>query len=198
MTQLKNKIAIVTGAGGGFGEGIALAYVNEGARVIVADINGDAAKRVASALGAHASPFTCDVTKADQVQAMVAHCVATFGIPDIVVNNAGNLRDRLFHKMSDEEWSQVIDVHLNGTFFVSRAAANHFREQESGAFVHMTSTSGLIGNLGQANYSAAKLGIAALSKSIALDMQRFNVRSNCIAPFAWSRMTSSIPANTPE
>jgi NAD(P)-dependent dehydrogenase (short-subunit alcohol dehydrogenase family) len=81
---------------------------------------------------------------------------------------------------------------------VSRAAANHFREQESGAFVHMTSTSGLIGNLGQSNYSAAKLGIAALSKSIALDMQRFNVRSNCIAPFAWSRMTSSIPANTPE
>jgi NAD(P)-dependent dehydrogenase (short-subunit alcohol dehydrogenase family) len=100
--------------------------------------------------------------------------------------------------MSDEEWSQVIDVHLNGTFFVSRAAANYFREQESGAFVHMTSTSGLIGNVGQSNYSAAKLGIAALSKSIALDMNRFNVRSNCIAPFAWSRMTSSIPANTDE
>ena len=81
-------------------------------------------------------------------------------------------------------------MHLNGSFFVSRAAAEHYRKQESGAFVHITSTSGLIGNFGQANYSAAKLGITALSKSIALDMQRYNVRSNCIAPFAWSRMTS--------
>src|SRR6185436_9375092 len=100
--------------------------------------------------------------------------------------------------MSPEEWLAVIGVHLNGSFFVSRAAAEHFRKQESGTFVHITSTSGLIGNFGQANYSAAKLGIAALSKSIALDMQRYKVRSNCIAPFAWSRMTSSIPANTPE
>ena len=89
-------------------------------------------------------------------------------------------------------------MHLNGSFFTSRAAAEHFRKQESGAFVHITSTSGLIGNFGQANYSAAKLGITALSKSIALDMKRYNVRSNCIAPFAWSRMTSSIPASTPE
>ena len=92
----------------------------------------------------------------------------------------------------------MIAVHLNGSFFVSRAAAEHYRKQESGTFVHISSTSGLIGNFGQANYSAAKLGITALSKSIALDMQRYNVRSNCIAPFAWSRMTSSIPATTPE
>src|SRR6476660_10043168 len=100
-------------------------------------------------------------------------------------------------KMSEEEWRAVVNVHLEGSFFVSRAAANHMRTQNSGAFVHMTSTSGLIGNFGQANYSAAKLGIAALSKSIALDLERYKVRSNCIAPFAWSRMTSSIPANTP-
>lgn len=100
--------------------------------------------------------------------------------------------------MSEDEWRSVIAVHLDGSFFVSRAAANHFRSQNGGAYVHMTSTSGLIGNFGQANYSAAKLGIAALSKSIALDLARYNVRSNCIAPFAWSRMTSSIPANTPE
>jgi len=92
----------------------------------------------------------------------------------------------------------VIKVHLYGTYYISRAAANHFKEQGSGAFVHMTSTSGLIGNLGQANYNAAKMGIAALSKSIALDMQKFNVRSNCIAPFAWTAMTSSIPTDTPE
>ena len=100
--------------------------------------------------------------------------------------------------MTAEQWLSVIGVHLNGSFFLSRAAAEHFRRQESGAFVHMTSTSGLIGNFGQANYAAAKLGICALSKSIALDMKRFNVRSNCIAPFAWSRMTSEIPADTDE
>lgn len=98
--------------------------------------------------------------------------------------------------MDPSDWENVINVHLNGSFYVSRAAAPYFREQNSGAFVHMTSTSGLIGNFGQANYSAAKLGIAGLSKSIALDMGRYNVRSNCIAPFAWSRMTNSIPSNT--
>jgi NAD(P)-dependent dehydrogenase (short-subunit alcohol dehydrogenase family) len=115
-----------------------------------------------------------------------------------VVNNAGILRDRFFHKMSPEEWDAVIKVHLYGSFYVSRAAAPHFKEQESGVYVHMTSTSGLVGNFGQANYSAAKLGVAALSKSIALDMQKFNVRSNCISPFAWSRMIGSIPTETPE
>ena len=115
-----------------------------------------------------------------------------------MVNNAGILRDGIFHRMSEDDWLSVISVHLNGSFFVSRAAAEHFRKQESGAFVHITSTSGLIGNIGQANYAAAKLGITALSKSIALDMERYNVRSNCLSPWAWSRMTSSIPANTPE
>ena len=92
----------------------------------------------------------------------------------------------------------VIKVHLYGAYFVSRAAATHFKEQNSGCYIHMTSTSGLVGNFGQANYAAAKLGIAALSKSIALDMQKFNVRSNCISPFAWSRMIGSIPTDTPE
>ena len=121
-----------------------------------------------------------------------------FGRIDAVVNNAGILRDRFFHKMSVDEFDAVIKVHLYGSFYVSRAAANHFKEQGSGAYVHMTSTSGLIGNFGQANYAAAKLGLAALSKSIALDMQKFNVRSNCIAPFAWSRMIGSIPTETPE
>ena len=138
---------------------------------------------------------------ADAASRRRASCSAaldSFGRIDGVVNNAGILRDRFFHKMSDDEWDAVIKVHLYGSFYVSRAAATHFKEQGSGAFVHMTSTSGLIGNFGQANYSAAKLGIAALSKSIALDMQKFNVRSNCIAPFAWSRMIGSIPTDTPE
>ena len=121
-----------------------------------------------------------------------------FGRIDVVVNNAGILRDRFFFNMSVEEWKAVIDVHLNGTFYVSRAAAPHFKSQGSGCYLNMTSTSGLVGNLGQANYSAAKLGIVGLSKSIALDMARFRVRSNCISPFAWSRMIGSIPVNTPE
>jgi NAD(P)-dependent dehydrogenase (short-subunit alcohol dehydrogenase family) len=116
----------------------------------------------------------------------------------VVVNNAGILRDRFFFNMSVEEWRAVIDVHLNGSFYVSRAAAPHFKSQEAGCYIHMTSTSGLVGNLGQANYSAAKLGIAGLSKSIALDMAKYRVRSNCISPFAWSRMIGSIPTETEE
>ncbi len=120
------------------------------------------------------------------------------GEVDVLVNNAGIMRDVLFHKMSIADFESVIAVHLLGSFYVSRAAAPHFREQNSGVYIHVTSTSGLIGNLGQANYATAKLGIAALSKSIALDMKRFNIRSNCIAPFAWTRMTSSIPTDTPE
>lgn len=115
-----------------------------------------------------------------------------------MVNNAGILRDAFFHKMTYENFDAVVKVHLYGTFNVSRAAADVMREQESGSLIHMTSTSGLIGNLAQANYSAAKLGIAALSKSIALDLARWNVRSNCIAPFAWSRMTSNIKVDSPE
>jgi NAD(P)-dependent dehydrogenase (short-subunit alcohol dehydrogenase family) len=124
--------------------------------------------------------------------------IETFGGLDVLINNAGILRDRMLFSMTEDEWDAVIKVHLYGSFFVSRAAANHFKEQNSGAFVHMTSTSGLIGNLGQANYNAAKMGIAALSKTIALDMQKFGVRSNCIAPFAWTAMTSSIPTDTPD
>ncbi|AHG63339.1 SDR family NAD(P)-dependent oxidoreductase [Advenella mimigardefordensis] len=204
------KVVVVTGAGGGIGRDIAIAYARAGAKVVVNDIgvslsgqggtDGPAHAVVDEiiAAGGTAVPSTASVAGYESANQIVQTAIDHFGRIDIVVNNAGNLRDRLFHKMNEEEWRQVIDVHLHGSFFVSRAAAPYFREQESGAYVHMTSTSGLIGNFGQSNYSAAKLGIAALSKSIALDMARYNVRSNCIAPFAWSRMTSSIPAETPE
>ncbi|MFT0851400.1 SDR family NAD(P)-dependent oxidoreductase [Achromobacter sp. F4_2707] len=195
------KVAIVTGAGNGIGKGIALAMAASGASVVVNDISAEAGQAVVDeiiAAGGKAVANTDNVARRESAEGIVKAAVDTFGRIDIVVNNAGNLRDRLFHKMNDEEWSQVIDVHLNGSFNVSRAAAPYFREQESGAYIHMTSTSGLIGNFGQSNYSAAKMGIVGLSKSIALDMSRFNVRSNCIAPFAWTAMTSSIPANTPE
>jgi NAD(P)-dependent dehydrogenase (short-subunit alcohol dehydrogenase family) len=148
------------------------------------------------AAGGEAVANTDSVADAAAAQRIVSAALDAFGRIDCIVNNAGILRDRFFHKMSVDEFDAVIKVHLYGAYFVSRAAAPHFKEQNSGALVHMTSTSGLIGNYGQANYAAAKLGIMALSKSIALDMQKFNVRSNCIAPFAWSRMIGTIPAET--
>jgi NAD(P)-dependent dehydrogenase (short-subunit alcohol dehydrogenase family) len=129
---------------------------------------------------------------------IVQAALDSFGRIDSVVNNAGIVRDRFFFNMSLDEWQAVVDVHLNGCFYVSRAAATHFKAQGSGSYIHMTSTSGLIGNPGQANYAAAKLGIVGLSKSIALDMARYEVRSNCIAPWAWTAMTASVPADTPE
>ena len=206
--ELENKVAIVTGGGGGIGREIALALAAEGASVVVNDIGvsltggggSDSPAEETCGLitqkGGKAVISNDSVSSWKSAQLIIQKALDTFGKIDIVINNAGILRDTIFHKMDPSDWEDVINVHLNGGFYVSRAAAPYFREQSSGAFVHMTSTSGLIGNFGQANYSAAKLGIAGLSKSISLDMGRFNVRSNCIAPFAWSRMTSSIPANT--
>lgn len=206
--MLEGKVIVVTGAGGGIGRDIALAMARAGARVVVNDIGasvagegsdaGPAQKVVDEirAAGGEAAANTDSVSDPRSAGRIIATALDSFGRIDGVVNNAGILRDRFFHKMSDDEWDAVIKVHLYGSFYVSRAAAPHFKEQQSGVYVHMTSTSGLIGNFGQANYAAAKLGIAALSKSIALDMQKFNVRSNCIAPFAWSRMIGSIPTET--
>lgn len=208
--MLRGKVAIVTGAGGGIGREIALAMALAGAAVLVNDIGAsltgeglsggpaEQTRQIIAQRGGRAATSTDSVADWASAQRMVQAALDAFGRVDIVVNNAGILRDAIFHKMTPEDWTSVIEVHLNGSFYVSRAAAEGFRAQGAGAFVHMTSTSGLVGNFGQANYSAAKLGLVALSKSIALDMQRFGVRSNCIAPFAWSRMTSSIPAETPE
>ena len=208
--MLDGKVALVTGAGGGIGRDIALAMARAGAKVVVNDIGASVAgegkdtgpaQRVVDeirALGGEAVANTDSVADAASATRMVEAAVSSFRHIDCVVNNAGILRDRYFHKMSVDEWDAVIKVHLYGAYYVSRAAAPHFKEQGSGAYVHMTSTSGLVGNFGQANYAAAKLGVAALSKSIALDMLKFKVRSNCIAPFAWSRMIGSIPTDTPE
>ncbi|MBX6745998.1 MAG: SDR family NAD(P)-dependent oxidoreductase [Acetobacteraceae bacterium] len=208
--MLEGKVAVVTGSGGGIGREIAIQMAMAGAKVIINDIGaslsgeGQSAtpaqqtKQIIEQRGGQAEISTDSVASWESAGKIIQAALDHFGRIDIVVNNAGILRDQIFHRMTPEEWDAVINVHLNGSFYVSRHAATHFRKQESGAYVHMTSTSGLIGNFGQANYSAAKLGIAGLSKSIALDMKRYNVRSNCIAPFAWSRMTSSIPAETPE
>lgn len=208
--MLDGKVVVVTGAGGGIGRDIALMAGANGARVIVNDIgagldgsgqdDGPAARVVAEikAAGGEAVASLDSVADAEGAQRIVQTALDAFGRLDGVINNAGILRDTFFHKMTEEEWDRVVKVHLYGSFHVSRAAAPVFKQQQSGSLVHMTSTSGLIGNLAQANYSAAKLGIVGLSKSIALDMQRFGVRSNCIAPFAWSRMISSIKVDSPE
>ena len=208
MKLLEGKAVLVTGAGGGIGRDFALAMAGAGASVVVNDIGASVhgegqdqgpAQKVVDEIrkaGGKAVANTDSVADWNAAQRMVDSCIDSFGRIDAVVNNAGILRDRFFFNMSIEEWRAVIDVHLNGSFYVSRAAATHFKSQQSGAYVHMTSTSGLVGNLGQANYAAAKLGIVGLSKSIALDMQRYHVRSNCIAPFAYSRMIGSIPTET--
>ncbi len=204
-TMLQGKVALVTGAGRGVGAEIAKMMASRGAKVIVNDLGGSAEGEGADQVpaletvkairdgGGEAEANFDSVSDFKSAARMVEQAVDTFGRIDIVVNNAGILRDVIFHKMTEDDWDAVIDVHLKGSFNTSRAAATHFREQQSGAFVHMTSTSGLIGNYGQANYMAAKLGIVGLSKSLALDMSRFGVRSNCISPFAWSRMIGTIP-----
>ncbi|MEP7296635.1 MAG: SDR family oxidoreductase [Burkholderiales bacterium] len=209
-TMLQGKVAVVTGSGRGIGRDIALQMAAQGAKVVVNDIgasvNGEGndaspGQQVVdeiTAAGGEAALSTDSVSEWTSANRIIQCATDTFGRIDIVVNNAGILRDRMFFTMSVEEWKAVIDVHLNGCFYVSRAAAPHFKTQQSGAYVHMTSTSGLIGNPGQANYGAAKLGIVALSRSIAGDMQRYNVRSNCISPFAWSRMIGAIPTDTPD
>jgi len=208
--MVKGKVVLVTGAGRGIGKEVALLMAKHGASVIVNDLGGsvdgsgsdtgpatDVVEEII-ANGGKAIANTGSVAERKDTEEMIKKAIDNFGRIDVVVNNAGILRDTIFHKMSEPDWDSVLAVHLKGAFNVSRSAATYFREQQSGACVHFTSTSGLIGNFGQANYMAAKLGIVGLSKGIALDMQRFNVRSNCISPFAWSRMTGTIPNDTPE
>ena len=204
------KVAIVTGAGRGIGRGIALLMAQEGASVVVCDIGASLdgagsdtgpAQAVVDEIkkaGGKAIASTLSISEPGNADKIVQSALDAFGRVDILVNNAGILRDRIFHRMSWSDWSDVINVHLHGSFLMSHACSAHFREQNAGSFVHMTSTSGLVGNFGQANYMAAKLGIVGLSRGIALDMARFNVRSNCVAPFAWTRMIDSIPAETEE
>jgi NAD(P)-dependent dehydrogenase (short-subunit alcohol dehydrogenase family) len=207
---LEGKVALVTGGGRGVGRCIALDLARAGAHVVINDLGATLDGRAGAEqpavevageiekMGGRAIVDGGSVASWDAAHKMVDAAISKFGRLDIVINNAGILRDVIFHKMTEQDFDDVVAVHLKGSFNVSRAAAPVFKEQGSGVYVHMTSTSGLIGNFAQANYMSAKLGVAALSKSIALDMQKFGVRSNAVAPFAWTRMIDSIPAETPE
>ncbi len=207
--MVEGKVVVVTGAGRGIGAAIARLMAQHGAKVVVNDIGvgldgagGDKSpgEEVVAEIrrdGGEAVANFDSVAEFASAARIIQCAVDTFGRIDCVVNNAGILRDVIFHKMTEDEWDSVLKVMLKGAFNTCRHAADHFRKQESGSFVHMTSTSGLIGAMGQVNYGAAKLGIVGLSKNIAVDMQRFNVRSNCIAPVAWTRMTASIPPKDP-
>jgi NAD(P)-dependent dehydrogenase (short-subunit alcohol dehydrogenase family) len=206
MGVMDGKVVLVTGAANGIGKECALLAGREGASVVVNDLGGGVAggdegsagpaelvvQEIKKA-GGKAVSNSESVTSRAGVKRMIEQAMDSFKGLHAIISPAGILRDTMFHKMTDADWDQVIEVHLQGSYNITRAAINHFREQNEGSFVLFTSTSGLIGNVGQANYAAAKMGIVGLSRIIAMEGVQKNVRSNVIAPFAWTRMIATIP-----
>jgi NAD(P)-dependent dehydrogenase (short-subunit alcohol dehydrogenase family) len=202
--MLQGKVIAVTGAGRGIGRAVALACAREGASVLVNDpgveTDGssadsrparDTVAQIEAAGGAAYANFG-DISKPAGALSVIEDAIVLYKRIDGIINCAGILRDVIWHNMTRDEWDAVIDVHLGGAYNISRAATPHFKQQQSGSFVHFTSAAGLIGNVGQANYAAAKMGVVGLSQSLALDMARYGVRSNCIAPIAYTRMVSHL------
>ncbi len=201
--RLKDRIAVVTGAGRGIGRGVAIALAVEGAKVVVNDLGGgvdgsggdhapaDKVVDEIKATGGEAVASYDSVATAEGGNNIIQTAVDSFGRIDILVNNAGILRDRMVFNMTSDEWDNVLKVHLYGVFNTTKPAATLMRQQRSGRIVSMSSTSGLIGNSGQANYGAAKAGIAGFTRVVARDLGRYGVTCNSIAPGAATRMTMS-------
>ena len=211
MGNLDNKVAIVTGAGGGLGRAHALLLAREGASVVVNDLGGardgtgsgqsmaDAVVEEIIAAGGKAVANYGSVTDDAAAQAMVKTAMDSFGRVDILINNAGILRDRSFKNMTDSEWDAVIDVHLRGAYLATKHVWAALLEQGQGGRIIMTSsTSGLIGNFGQTNYGAAKAGLAGFMRVLALEGMKYGITVNVLAPAALSRMTEDLMPDTPE
>jgi 3-oxoacyl-[acyl-carrier protein] reductase len=196
MALLAGRTAIITGGAQGLGYAIAEVFVAEGARVVLGDLDSDRTREAAEALGGAdvARAVRCDVTSAVEVEALVAAAADAFGGVDVMVNNAGITRDATLRKMTEQQFDEVIAVHLKGTWNGTRAAAAVMREQGSGAIINMSSISGKVGLIGQTNYSAAKAGIVGLTKAAAKELAHLGVRVNAIAPgLIRSAMTEAMP-----
>lgn len=193
--MLADRVALVTGAGQGIGGAVAAAYAREGARVALADIDAAAAERAAAALrdnGAQAIGVGCNVADRASVDRMVAAVADRFGRIDILVNNAGITRTAMLDKMSLDQWQAVLDVHLTGTFNCTQAVVAGMKERQWGRVINVTSAAGLLGTIGQVNYSAAKAGIVGFTKSCARELARYGITVNAIAPGAATPMTEVI------
>ena len=193
--MLTNKVAIVTGAGGGLGRAHAHLLARYGARVIVNDMDPAAAGRVAeeiAASGGEAIAIAASVTDESQVAAMVERAVSTWERVDILINNAGILRDKSFAKVSLDDFRLVLEVHLMGAVICTKAVWDLMRQQRYGRIVMTTSSSGLYGNFGQSNYGAAKMALVGLMQTLALEGEKYNVRVNCLAPTAATQMTEGV------
>ena len=183
--EFDGRVAVVTGAGRGLGRGHALALAGRGARVVVNDLEmPDETVDEITAAGGHAVGLAADVATIDGARAVVAAALDMWDAVDVVVNNAGFIRDKSFAKLTADDWDAVIAVHLRGSFLVSQAAFPHMKERGYGRLVHTTSPAGLFGNFGQANYGAAKMGIVGLSRTLAVEGLRTNIVSNVVSPVA--------------
>jgi NAD(P)-dependent dehydrogenase (short-subunit alcohol dehydrogenase family) len=205
MGLLSGKSAVITGAGNGIGRATALLFAREGASVVVNDLGGsrageggtaspaDAVVAEIRAAGGTAIASYDSVSTPDGARAIIDAAVKAHGKLDVLINNAGILRDKTLLKMELAQWDAVLDVHLKGTFLCTQAAAAHMKEQGSGRIVNTTSVSGLLGNFGQANYSAAKAGIYGLTRTSSIELQRYGITVNAVAPIAKTRMTEDLP-----
>ena len=202
--EFNNRVAIVTGAGGGLGRSHALALAERGVKVVVNDLGGavdgtggsetmaQSVVKEIEAMGGEAIANGANVTKQDEVEAMVAEAIERFGKVDILVNNAGILRDKSFSKMTIEDFRLVVDVHLIGSAICTKAVWNHMKENKYGRIVMTTSSSGMYGNFGQTNYGAAKAGLSGLMRTLCLEGAKYDIRVNTLSPTARSRMTEGL------